>query len=122
MSRDIAASVRITRYVPYLKKIRGNLEKPIDSNNLRFGENILATATATNDATRNTGVPNQNQPPIRPPFDIHLENFEYVSSKYSLDEICACLELRTVFKIIFFLIMSPYGTQYPKVDKPTVHV
>ena len=43
-------------------------------------------------------MPIQNQPG-RPPFDIHLENFEYVSSKYSLDEICACLELRYVFKL-----------------------
>ena len=77
-----------------------NLSKPIDSNNLRFNENILATTTGTND-TRNTGLPNQNQPGSgRPPFDVHLENFEYVSSKYSLDEICACLELRSVFKLI----------------------
>ena len=76
-----------------------NLLKPIDSNNLRFNENILATTTGTND-TRNTGLPNQNQHSGRPPFDVHLENFEYVSSKYSLDEICACLELRSFFKLI----------------------
>jgi len=73
--------------------------KPIDSNNLRVGENILGTATPSND-TRNNGLPIQNQPSIRPLMDIHLENFEYVSSKYSLDEICACLELRKVFNLI----------------------
>ena len=49
----------------YFRNFRGNLEKPIDLNNLRFGENILGTATITND-TRNTGVPNQNQPSVRP--------------------------------------------------------
>ena len=72
--------------------------KPLDSNNVRFGENILGTGpTATNDNTRNTSLPLQNQTSGRP-FDVQLENFEYVSSKYSLDEICACLELRLVFE------------------------
>ena len=73
--------------------------KPLDTNNVRFGENILGTGSIND--SRNTSLPLQNQSSGRPPFDVQLENFEYVSSKYSLDEICACLELRLVLEVGF---------------------
>ena len=73
--------------------------KPLDTNNVRFGENILGTGSIND--SRNTCLQLQTQSSGRPPFDVQLENFEYVSSKYSLDEICACLELRMVLEARF---------------------